>query len=201
MAQTHGFVVAKMTLSKGNNPGDPDKLPDEIGATSLRPKFTRTESQYVIGDPLRFVSQGAIEGAVMPNGDLTGDVSGTGAILADATPGIWLTVGTYKVLLGAGFPGEFLINVTAAYTAANPLVLMTAIDYSAPVATLTQILALPAGATNGQGLEWVDGSLRWVDKSAPAAGSDLALHVDDTNPHGAAHSGLDFSALYLNRMI
>lgn len=179
MALTHGYVVGELIYSRADDYETPDgdRLPDLLPATEVVLTFTPAARQFVSPDNQLVVAD-PIPAAVMDDGQITGDVdvtrnpNGTIATVTpktDATPGLWLVTGKYRVT-AKGHYRDFDITVTEDHTEAAPLDLGTAVDYVPPTVTL-QSVTIPPGATNGQVLGWDDG-LAWIVPDS--GGGDVA---------------------------
>jgi len=163
----HGYVVGILVTSRIDGP-DEDRLPDAVGATSVRPEFKRAKGQYRLqlhtpesGAHGMFVSSESIRCAVMPSGHITSDVDTTGAAKPDAQPGVWLPVGTYAVSFGGHFPG-FDIEVTTAHTVEAPLDLWSWAPVQPGPGTTVTVLEVPGGAAAGDVLGWGVDGLTWL---------------------------------------
>lgn len=164
----HGYVVGVLVTSKGDG-GDAGRLPDAVGATTARPRFTRKVPQYGLPFDDAPTSEGAygalvahetITTAVRPDGYITSDLNPDGTADPDGTPGVWLVVGVYEVDLGP-FRPRFDILVTEAHTEAAPLDLYNATPYvPEPGVPVTTVL-LPAGAAVGDVLLWGGDGPEW----------------------------------------
>jgi len=183
MALTHGYVVGELIYSRADDYETPDgdRLPDMLPATEVVLTFTPAARQFISPDNQLVVAD-PIPAAVMDDGQITGDVNvtrnpnGTIATVTpktDATPGLWLVTGKYRVT-AKGHYRDFDITVTEDHTEAAPLDLGTAVDYVPPTVTL-QSVTIPPGATNGQVLGWDDG-LAWIAPDSGGGGTDLTTY-------------------------
>lgn len=162
----HGYVVGILVSSRMDG-GDDNRLPDAMGATSVKPEFTRKKGQYRL--PLHDPEDGAhgmlvqterVRAAVMPSGHITSDLDAQGSATTDARPGVWLPVGTYGVSFAGHFP-SFDIEVTTGHTEAAPLDLYTVAPEQPGPAKVVNALAVPAGAAPGEVLAWAGDGLAW----------------------------------------
>lgn len=158
MALEYGKVVGKLVSVRGDGP-DEDRLPDTIGATSVKPVFRPTVKSFVEPELGALVAAEPVIAQIGPDGTLL-DPQGS--------PGVWLLVGTYTVELGTHH-APLTIVVTAEHTDDAPLELHTAVPYTPPPGTTVQTVVVPSGAADGQVLGWQSG-LAWVDPGAGAAG-------------------------------
>ena len=174
---THGYVVGILVLSKGDS-DDEGRLPDAV-ASPNKPTFTRLRDQHKLPLPApeagaagAFVSHERITTAVIQSGphvgQMTSDVDKAGAAKPDATPGVELVVGAYKVDLGRGYsPQTFDIEVTEEHTQAAPLDLYSAAPYVPGQGQPVTTVLLPAGASVGDVLTFGTDGVEWA---APTGG-------------------------------
>src|SRR5699024_1753583 len=120
-------------------------MPDVVGDTSIRPRFSPDRKTFVASDLGAIVSTRPI--------DCTVDESG---VMRDEqqAEGVWLLTGEYTV---SNVPGVTRIVVTDAHTDEDPLDLWSATSYTPPPNTTVQTVVVPSGAGEGQVLAWVDG--------------------------------------------
>lgn len=173
---THGYVVGILAESRADTQGDDDRRPDVVAATN-RPRFTRLQGQSKMSLPepqagarVVGVSHKPIETAIIQSGafvgHITSDVDSAAKAVPDATPGLKLAVGAYRVEIGAGFqPSSFEIEVTADHTQTAPLDLLSAAPYVPPTGTTVQTVLLPANGQPGQVLGRDEHGLAWVDQT------------------------------------
>ena len=174
---THGYVVGILVLSRGDS-DDEGRLPDAV-ASPNRPVFTRLQGQYKLPLPTpeagaagAFVSHAKITTAVIDTGphvgQLTSDLDANGAVKPNATPGVELVVGAYRVDLGLGYsPQTFDIDVTEEHTQAAPLDLYSAAPYAPEPGTPVTTVLLPSGAAVGDVLTFGTDGAEWA---APTGG-------------------------------
>jgi len=163
----HGYVVGILVSSRMDS-DDPDRIPDAVPATNIKPEFQRVVGQYRVplhepdaGSYGMLVSSERITTAVMPSGHITSDLDTAGNAKQDAQPGLWLPVGVYRVSFGGHF-SPFEIEVTKDHTEASPLDLYTVAPVSAGPGTPINVLPVPVDPAPGEFLAWGDGGLVWL---------------------------------------
>lgn len=171
----YGYVVGLLVTSRGDGP-DEGREPDVVPA-DVKPIFTRTKGQYTqpLSEPsangarAAFVLHEKITAGVMADGHLTGDLDAAGNVRPDATPGLWLVVGQYRVSLGSYAPA-LTIEVTAEHTPETPLDLAGAVEFTPGPNVTVQTVTLPSGGAVGQVYGWTGSGLGWF---RPATGASV----------------------------
>lgn len=163
----HGYVVGILVSSRMDS-NDPDRLPDAVPATNIKPEFQRVVGQYRVplhepddGSYGMLVSSERIATAVMSSGHITSDLDPSGNAKVDAQPGLWLPVGVYRVSFGGHF-SPFEIEVTKDHTETTPLDLYTVAPVTAGPGTPINVLPVPVDPAPGEFLAWGGGGLVWL---------------------------------------
>src|SRR5690625_7518668 len=89
---------------------DPDRIPDAVPATNIKPEFQRVVGQYRVplhepdaGSYGMLVSSQRITTAVMPSGHITSDLDTAGNAKQHAQPGRQLPAEVYRAPSGGHF--------------------------------------------------------------------------------------------------
>jgi len=186
---SYGYVVGALVHSVGDS-DDALRIPDLIPA-SARPVFTRVVGQYV--QPLSspafgvhglMVGHQAVKAGIMPDGQITGDVDQiSGKLFPDATPGLWLVTGRYRVETGL-FP-TYEIEVTTDHTEDDPLDISQWISYTPPEGVNVLTAEVPVEGEPGQVIGWTGAGLTWLDPVKPGP-NELKIGTVQSGPTASA---------------
>lgn len=163
----YGRVVGRLLIGTGDS-ADAGELPDARPAAGVRVRFAPTVASRVVPGtpPSPKVLHSTVECSIDAT---TGDLIGPDKTSA----GVWLWTGVWQVSFTGETIAPYLIEVTAAHTADNPLDLFVAEPYVPPAGTTLQVVPVPAGIADGQTLMYANG--KWV-AADPAAGVDLSAY-------------------------
>lgn len=164
----YGYVIGMFVSSIGDRL-DAGRFPDVIPA-DVTVTFTRVRGQYkqpldgpVNGVKSMVVNHKPVTAMLTKEGYLTSDFDPIRKfVYVDATPGIWLVAGLYKVSVGGLLP-DFEIQVTEDYTPESPLDIADWISYSAPPGSAVKVVSVPVGS-DGQLMQWESGGIVWKDR-------------------------------------
>lgn len=186
---SYGYVVGALVHSVGDS-DDALRIPDLIPA-SARPVFTRVVGQYV--QPLSspafgvhglMVGHQPVKAGIMPDGQITGDVDQiSGKLFPDATPGLWLVTGRYRVETGL-FP-TYEIEVTTDHTEDDPLDISQWISYTPPEGVNVLTAEVPVEGEPGQVIGWTGAGLTWLDPVKPDP-NELRIGTVQSGPTASA---------------
>lgn len=164
----YGFVMGLLVSSVGDGLDDerfPDTIPADVVVT-----FSRVRGQYKqpLDSPINGVNSMVVNHKpvitmLTNDGYITSDFDPVRKfVYADASPGVWLVAGLYKVSLNGLLP-DFEIQVTEENTPDNPLDIADWISYSAPPGSTVKVISIPMGS-DGQLMQWESGEIVWKDR-------------------------------------